>query len=256
MPVLFVGHGNPMNAIEENRWSHAFRDLAASLPTPRAVLAISAHWYGPGTQITGSLKPSTIHDFGGFPQELFAVEYPAPGDPALAQQICTSLQKYGANVTQSWGLDHGTWTVMRHLKPAADIPVLQLSIDYRLNPSDMLKLGGVLRDLRDQGVLILGSGNLTHNLSDAMARWGQNTPQTPDWALRFDADIAQALLQHDMAYLATAMGGTDYRKAHPTPDHYLPLLYAAGAADGDDPVRFPIEGFDVGSLSMRAALFG
>ena len=255
MPVLFVGHGNPMNAIEDNQWSRAFEDLAISLPTPKAIVAISAHWYGQGTQVTGNVLPPTIHDFGGFPTELFAVEYPASGNPELAAQIAQSLTKYGGTVSQAWGLDHGTWTVLRHLRPAADIPVLQLSIDYRLSPADILNIGVVLRELRHQGVLVLGSGNITHNLGDVMARWGQANPQTPDWALRFDTDIAAALEQHDLQFLATAVNAPDFRFAHPSPDHYLPLLYSAGAADVEDTVSFPITGFDLGSLSMRAALF-
>jgi 4,5-DOPA dioxygenase extradiol len=255
MPALFVGHGNPMNAIEQNEWSRAFEALAGQLPDPRAILCISAHWYGRGTKVTGDRLPRTIHDFGGFPPELFAVEYPAPGDPSLAEHIVKVLEPYDAQVSLDWGLDHGTWTVLRYLRPAAERPVLQLSIDQSLTPQGVLEVGKALGALRNEGVLVLGSGNITHNLRDAMTRWGQDAPQTPDWAVRFDRETAVAIEQHDAAFLAELTAKPEFRLAHPTPDHYLPLLYTMGAVDAGDRVSFPITGFDLGSLSMRAALF-
>jgi 4,5-DOPA dioxygenase extradiol len=255
MPALFVGHGSPMNAIEDNVWSRAFQSLATDLPTPQAILCISAHWYGRGTRVTGDRLPKTIHDFGGFPKELFQVEYPAPGDPALANRIVTGLEQYGAQVSLDWGLDHGAWSVLRHLRPAADIPVLQLSIDQSLTPGGILEIGKALDDLREEGVLVFGSGNITHNLRDAMGRWDQVNPATPDWAARFDRDAAEAMVQHDAGFLADLTATPEFRLAHPTPDHYLPLLYIMGAINARDSVSFPITGFDLGSLSMRAALF-
>lgn len=255
MPALFVGHGSPMNAIEDNVWSRAFQSLAGALPTPQAILCISAHWYGRGTQVTGERRPKTIHDFGGFPPTLFQVEYPAPGDPALANRIVSGLEHYGAQVNLDWGLDHGTWSVLRHLRPAADVPVLQLSIDQSLTPGNILEIGKALGDLREEGVLVLGSGNITHNLRDAMGRWGQFQPTTPDWAAHFDQDAAEAMAQHDSGFLAALTAKPEFRLAHPTPDHYLPLLYTMGAVKPGDRVSFPITGFDLGSLSMRAALF-
>jgi 4,5-DOPA dioxygenase extradiol len=256
MPVLFVGHGSPMNAVEDNRWSRAFQGLAATLPRPRAVLSVSAHWYGPGTALTGQARPPTIHDFGGFPPELYAMQYPAPGDPDLARQVAGLLGSVAASVRTDWGLDHGTWCVLRHLLPAADVPVVQLSLDEDLPPAGHLLLGRALAPLRDQGVLLLGSGNVTHNLRDAFGRMGRGDVQTPDWAAAFDADVARAATQHDADWLARAAGTDDGRRSHPTPDHWLPLLYAAGAADGGDAVSFPVTGFDLGSLSMRAVRYG
>jgi len=254
-PVLFIGHGNPMNAIEDNIWSRKFEALAAQLPTPQAILCISAHWYGPGTRVTGDAHPSTIHDFGGFPTDLFRVQYPAPGDPNLAQRIVDRLHRYGARVSLDWGLDHGSWSVLKHLRPHADVPVLQLSVDQSLSPAAIMDLGKALNALRNEGVFILGSGNITHNLRDVMTRWGATEPETPEWASSFDTNIATALEQHDTSYLMKTVGTAEFRQSHPTPDHYLPLLYTAGAVDSSDRVSFPITGFDFGSLSMRAVLF-
>ena len=255
-PVVFVGHGSPMNAVEDNTWSRAFRSLAARLPRPRAVLAVSAHWFVSGTFTTGNPQPETLHDFGGFPAELYAMQYPAPGDVALARRVVDLLGPSVASVRLDWGLDHGTWTVLHHLLPSADVPVVQLSLDARLAPAAHLALGRSLAPLRQEGVLILGSGNVTHNLGDAFDRLRRGDTSTPEWARAFDADAAAALSRHDAAWLTAATTTTAGRLAHPTPDHYLPLLYAAGAADADDPVTFPVVGFDLGSLSMRAVRFG
>lgn len=260
MPVLFIGHGSPLNAIEENRWSIAFRALGADLPRPRAVLAVSAHWWTKGSMLTGGTSPRTIHDFGGFPRALFEVQYPAPGSPDLAAQVVALLAgraKPTAIVSDDWGLDHGTWSVLRHLIPDAEVPVVQLSLDSRLTGAQHLELARALSQLRDEGVLLLGSGNLVHNLSDAMQRASSGDIVTPEWATQFDGDAARALLERDAAQLATAWpDGRHARVAHPHPDHWFPLLYAYGATDPEDEVCFPIEGFDLGSLSMRAVRWG
>ena len=256
MPVLFVGHGSPMNAIEDNPWSRGFRSLAGLLPRPRAVVAVSAHWYVAGTFVTGNARPETIHDFGGFPDELYRVQYPAPGDPALARRVTRLVGEGRASLRDDWGLDHGTWSVLRHLLPAADVPVIQLAINGRLPPADHLAIGRTLAPLRDEGVLVMGSGNLVHNLRHAFTAWSRGERATPGWATAFDALVTRALERHDGAALAGALGTDDGRRAHPTPDHYLPLLYVAGAAGAGDPVRFPITGFEMASLSMRAAILG
>lgn len=256
MPALFVGHGNPMNAIEDNRWSRALRALAAELPAPRAVLAVSAHWYVEGLFTTGAEQPRTIHDFGGFPDELYRVTYPAPGDPALARRVAALLGGRRAAVTGAWGLDHGTWTVLRHLRPAADVPVVQLSLDAGLSPAEHLALGRALAPLRDEGVLLLGSGNVTHDLRHAFGAWHRGEAATPDWAAAFDEAAARAVADRDEAWLAGALALEEGRRAHPTPEHFLPLLHVAGAALPDEPVTSPITGFDMSSLSMRAIRVG
>lgn len=253
MPVLFLGHGSPMNALEDNAWSRGFKAIGLALPRPRAVLCISAHWFVPGTFTTANEAPETLHDFGGFPQELLDVQYPAPGDVKLAQRVVKLLGEERASPSRHWGLDHGTWSVLRHLLPKADVPVVQLSLDRRLAAEGHLALGEKLKELRDEGVLVLGSGNLTHNLRHAMTHGGE---ATPDWAARFDRDVASAVAQHDGAFLTKALATEAGRMSHPWPDHYLPLLYAVGAAERGDAVSFPLEGFDLGSLSMRSVRWG
>jgi 4,5-DOPA dioxygenase extradiol len=253
MPVLFIGHGSPMNAIEDNAWSRAFRSLGEQLPKPRAVLCVSAHWYVPGSFVTGNEQPPTIHDFSGFPPALEQLEYGAAGDVALAERVAKLVP--GARVSLDWGLDHGTWSVLCHLRPNADCPVLQLSIDARLPGARHLELGRALAPLRDEGVLLLGSGNIVHNLRDAFGRMRRGDATTPDFASSFDGDVERALQQHDGAFLSRAHEDARGRQAHPTPDHYLPLLYMAGAASDSDRISFPIHGFDAGSLSMRAVRY-
>jgi 4,5-DOPA dioxygenase extradiol len=247
-PALFVGHGSPMNAILDNEWSRAFRALATTLQKPRAVLCVSAHWFVPGTFVTWGPWPKTIHDFGGFPEELYRVQYPAPGSDDLAAR---AMALTGARPSEEWGLDHGAWSVLRHLFPDADVPVVQLSIDYRLEAEEHVAIGEKLAALRDDGVLLLGSGNVVHNL-----RWAFTRGDQPAWAVEFDAATAKACADHDRAALARLIASDKGRLAHPTPDHFLPLLYVAGAASAGEPVRFPIEGFDMGSLSMRSIAFG
>jgi 4,5-DOPA dioxygenase extradiol len=256
MPVLFVGHGSPMNAIEENPWSSGFQRLADLVPRPRAILAVSAHWYTVGTFVTDNAQPETIHDFSGFPRELSDVRYPARGDVDLAKRVVTLLGREAASPRSDWGLDHGTWSVARRMYPAADIPIVQLSIDHRSDPSVHLSLGHRLGALRSEGVLILASGNVVHNLRHALGAYSSGETATPKWATAFDGEIEKALSQHDDTFLTRALDTEHGGMAHPSPDHYLPLLYAAGASDTDDGVSFPISGFDMTSLSMRAVLFG
>ncbi len=255
LPVLFVGHGSPMNAIETNRWSEGFTALAASLPRPRAILAISAHWMLDGHWLTGDAAPKTLHDFGGFPRALYEVQYPAPGAPDLARRIAAMLERPDA-LSTDWGLDHGTWSVLRWMFPDADIPVIQLSLDRRGSPQSHLELGRQLADLREQGVLIVGSGNIVHNLRDAIGRMRSGTTETPDWASRFDADVQKSLQQRDVQRLTALAATDDGRLAHPTVEHWLPLLVAAGAAREATGVRFANDAFDWGSIGMRSAVFG
>ncbi len=244
-----------MNAIEDNAWSRGFRDLGSLLPRPRAILAVSAHWYIRGTAVTGNDFPPTIHDFGGFPEELYEIQYLAKGDPGLATRVVDRLGADAASNRLDWGLDHGTWSVLHHMWPKADVPVVQLSIDRSADASRHVEIGRALAPLRDEGVLILGSGNIVHNLGDAIARMRSGAIETPAWAAAFDGAVVAALEKHDATELGRLVESAEGRKAHPTPDHFLPLLYVAGAA-GTDPVTFPIAGFDLGSLSMRSVIFG
>lgn len=254
-PVLFIGHGSPMNAIERNRWSRALRDVGATLPRPAAVLVVSAHWFVPGSWVTAQAAPATIHDFSGFPPALQAFRYPAPGVPALAAAIAAASGGRVRETTQ-WGLDHGSWSVLCHLFPAADVPVLQLSIDAHASVQQHAALGALLAPLREQGVLILGSGNIVHNLGHAFRAWRAGDASTPDWAARFDTAVEAALLGGERVEgVIAAAHSADAALAHPTPEHFLPLLYAAAASDGSDRVDFPVTGFDMGSLSMRSVRF-
>lgn len=245
-PVLFLGHGSPMNAIEDTSWARGWAALGERLPAPRAILCISAHWYVRGTHVTEERSPKTIYDFSGFPRALYEVEYPAPGDPALAARIQRLLP--AATLRQDWGLDHGAWSVLLKLRPRADVPVLQLSIDRTAPPQTHLELGRALAPLREDGVLILGSGNITHNLGHALRGGGE----LPAWAERFDRDVAAAVEARDHAFLVRALDSDDGRRSHPTAEHYLPLLYVMGAAQGFERVEYPVTGFDLGSLSMRS----
>jgi 4,5-DOPA dioxygenase extradiol len=252
MPVLFVGHGSPMNAIEDNAWSRGFRQLGRALPTPTAILSVSAHWYVPGTLLTANPLPETIHDFGGFPQELFEIQYPARGSAELARRVADLLEARRAGLADDWGLDHGTWSVLHHVRPEADVPVVQLSIDRRLPPADHLAIGRALAPLRDEGILVMGSGNVTHNLRHAFRSMQTGDTTRPAWAFDFDREVTGAIEQRDPDHLVRAIETEAGRASHPSIDHYLPLLYAAGAAERDDAVSFPVEGWDLGSLSMRS----
>lgn len=257
MPVLFVGHGSPMNVVEDNPWSRGFAEIPTLIPRPRAILSISAHWFVNGVYLTGNGKPETIHDFSGFPPALYEITYPASGAVELAQRVRTLLGTERAALGNDWGLDHGTWSVLYWMFPAADIPVLQLSLDRRLSVEEHHRLGRSLAPLREEGILIMGSGNVTHNLGDAFSRLRTGDHRTPDWARRFDENVKAILTQRDSAALLSLFPGSeDGRLAHPSPDHWLPLIYAQAASDEEDALRFPTEGFDLGSLSMRNILFG
>lgn len=252
MPVLFVGHGSPMNAIEQNAFTGSLSILGAQLPRPRAVCVISAHWVTSGTQVQKSAHPRTIHDFYGFPQPLYEVQYLAPGAPEEAEKIASDPE---IKKDETWGLDHGAWSVLRHMYPKADVPAFQLSLDEHRSFKEHLELGREIRNLRERGVLILGSGNIVHNLQQV--DW--NDPHGAyDWAVDFDARVKAAVEAHDAAALANPQGWgkTLLKTAHPTVEHYLPLLYCIGSTDENDAVSYPYEGFDFGSISMRAVLFG
>lgn len=262
-PVLFLGHGSPLNAIEDNRWSRGFQAVGEQLARPRAVLAISAHWWTRGTLLTAGAQPKTIHDFGRFPRELFEVRYPAPGSPDLAARVVALLERQmaeqhaPAQLSDAWGLDHGTWSVLKHVFPEANVPVVQLSLDQHKSPAEHARLGASLRDLRSEGVLILGSGNLTHNLPDAAQRRSKAAEEVPTWAREFDDTAARMIEQRDGQRLMQLWpDGLHARQAHPHPDHWLPLLYAQAATHQDDAMAFPVDGFDWGSLSMRSVRWG
>jgi len=255
MPAIFFGHGNPMNALSENPYTQAWRRIGERTPKPRAILAISAHWYVPATAVTIATNPRTIHDFGGFPRRLFEVQYPAPGDPELARRVAELLAPLPVRFDSSWGLDHGTWSVLKHVYPLADVPIVQLSIDESQPPAFHFELGRQLATLRHEGVLVTGSGNLIHNL-EAYA-WGAHVPDPYDWALRFEARAKRLLVAGDHEQLVDyEQLGRDALLSIPTPDHYLPLLYVLGTRQGDDAVTFPVEGIDGGSISMLGVQLG
>jgi 4,5-DOPA dioxygenase extradiol len=263
MPVLFVGHGSPMNALEGNEYFRSWQALGAQFgtqrPRPQLILCISAHWLTQGWWLTAMASPKTIHDFGGFPQELFDQQYPASGDPAAARALSVLVRQrasapLGLDAGQ-WGLDHGAWSVLKPMFPEADIPVLQLSMDYARAPEDHYALAKQLKALRERGVLIVASGNLVHNLRQ-MQR-GASASQAYDWALEFDQTIAGYLQQGNLDPLQNFQKlGQVAKMAHPTWEHYLPLLYAAGAVDAREPMRFFNTSFQGGSISMRSVFWG
>jgi len=255
LPAIFFGHGNPMNALATNVYTEAWRRIGEELPQPKAILSISAHWFVPGTRVTVTTAPKTIHDFGGFPQELYEVQYPAPGDPPLARRIQTLLAPLDIALDDSWGLDHGTWSVLRHVYPNADVPVVQLSIDETKPASFHFAIGRQLAPLRQEGVLIVGSGNLVHNLHTYA--WGRHPREPYDWAVRFETAARHRMLAGDnqpLIHYETL--GADAALSIPTPEHYLPLLYVLGAGQHGERIHFPVEGVDGGSISMLAVQVG
>ena len=263
MPVLFLGHGSPMNAIGDNEyrrsWQALGREFGTQRPRPQLIVCISAHWLTEGWWLTAMDKPKTIHDFGGFPQELFDQQYPAPGDAAAARAISVLVRPRGSKPlgldAHQWGLDHGAWSVLNPMFPLADIPVIQLSMDYARGPEDHYALARQLKALRDRGVLIVGSGNVVHNLSQ-MQR-GAAGSQAYDWALEFDQTIGGYVQQGNLDALQRFQKlGQVAKMAHPTHEHYLPLLYAAGAVDAGEPMRFFNTSFQAGSISMRSMIWG
>ncbi|MEO7392824.1 MAG: 4,5-DOPA dioxygenase extradiol [Ramlibacter sp.] len=260
MPVLFLGHGSPMNAIEDNEyrrsWQALGKEFGTRLPQPQLILCISAHWLTTGWWLTGMDQPKTIHNFGGFPQALFDQQYPAPGAPAVAQEISRGIFKPAVGLDGSeWGFDHGTWSVLKPMFPNADIPVIQLSMDYSRPPAEHFALGRQLKGLRDHGVLIVGSGNIVHNLRATRRDAAPN--QAYDWAVEFDKAIAAQMEKGDLAGLADFQKlGSVAQMAHPTYDHYLPLLHAAGAADPLEPLRFFNANYQAASISMRSVVWG
>jgi 4,5-DOPA dioxygenase extradiol len=256
MPAIFFGHGNPMNALLRNTYTERWATIGAKLPRPKAILCISAHWYIEEAAVTVSTAPKTIHDFGGFPRELYQVQYPAPGDPDLAARVQKLLAPISVSSDERWGLDHGTWSVLCHVYPKADVPVVQLSIDETQPPSFHHEIGKRLAPLRDEGVLIVGSGNVVHNLHTYA--WGRHVQEPYDWAVSFEQRVRELLLADDAKPLVEYEDklGSVAMLAVPTPDHYLPLLYVIGARTASEAVTFPVEGVDGGSISMLAVQVG
>ncbi len=254
-PVFFIGHGSPMNALESNDFTNSLKSMRRLCPNPKAILCISAHWMTEGSWVTHMEKPKTIHDFYGFPQALFEIQYPAPGSPEIADQICKAITDPKVHADdEMWGLDHGTWSVLRHIFPEAEVPVLQLSL-YISQPAEYhYKLGTQLRQFRDQGILIVGSGNIVHNLRTI--RWEpEATPY--EWATDFDEWMKARLLgRDDRAVVENFMSSEAGKLSVPTPEHYYPLLYSLGAADANEKPNFLFEGVHNGSISMRTISFG
>lgn len=255
MPALFIGHGSPMNAIEETGYSEAWREAAVSIPKPKAILCISAHWETEGTFVTAMTRPKTIHDFYGFPEELYKVQYPAPGSPGLAERVRSLVSSTAVRLDDgySWGLDHGAWSVLRRMYPEADIPTVQLSLDRTQHPRFHYDLGAELAELRGEGVLIVGSGNIVHNLR--LLQWDAREPYP--WAAEFDRTAAELILagEHDRLVAYPALGESA-RLSIPTNEHYLPLLYILALQQPSEPVSFFAEGVPLGSISMRSVRIG
>jgi len=255
MPTAFVGHGSPMNAFETNRYTEAWRAFGAAIPRPRAVLAVSAHWYINATAVTAMARPRTIHDFFGFPPEMFAFTYDAPGDPELASRVGDVVAPVWVGLDlDSWGIDHGAWSVLRHVVPGADVPVVQLSVDASKPLAYHVELGRRLAPLRDEGVLILASGNIVHNLALLDPR---RADSGFDWAERFDDEARRILVDGEPEAVLDLAGHRDFDRAVPTPDHFLPLLYVAGlAAAAGERAKVMVDGYVYGSLSMTSLTVG
>ena len=255
LPAIFFGHGNPMNALLNNSYTEGWRRIGKQTIKPKAILSISAHWFVPGTGVTISTAPRTIHDFGGFPRELYQVQYPAPGDPDLARRVQQMLAPLPVSLDNSWGLDHGTWSVLRHVYPDADIPIVQLSIDESRPAPFHFEIGRKLASLRNERILIVGSGNLVHNLHTYA--WGKHMPDPYDWAVRFEKEAKEMMLAGEYKPLVDYEKlGQDAMLSIPTPDHYLPLLYVIGTRQQSEVISVPIEGVDGGSISMLTVQIG
>ena len=255
MPVVFLGHGSPMNALENNRFTQSWAHIGRATPRPRAILVVSAHWYTRGLAVTAMPAPRTIHDFGGFPQALFDLRYPAPGSAVLAARVRELLRPKPVVLDEGWGLDHGAWSVLVHAFPQADILVVQLSMDRTQPPAHHHEIGRLLRPLRDEGVLIIGSGNVVHNL--AAMDWGGGPDTVYDWAQRFQEAVCAAIAEdRPETLIAFESLGPDARRAIPSADHYLPLLYVLGARHADDSVHFATPQVTHGSLSMLSVVIG
>ena len=255
MPAMFFAHGTPVNAITRNACTEAWAAIGRELPRPRAIVSISAHWYRPGVAVTAMPKPPTIHDFGGFPRELHEYQYPAPGDPALARKVRDLLAPVPVELAEDWGLDHGTWAVLCHVYPRADVPVIELALDATQPPEFHFQLGSKLAPLREDGVLVIGSGNLVHNLR----MWTRGRPDMPpfDWAVRFEKQARELMVSGNVQPLVDwETLGQDALLSIPTPDHYLPLLYILALRRESDAVTFPVEGIDGGSVSMLSVRVG
>ena len=256
MPVLFLGHGSPMNAIEDNEFVRGFRNIAKSLPKPNAIICVSAHYYTSGTKVTAMKMPKTIHDFGGFPKALYEVQYPAPGDPALAQSTKEILQPTPVELDNSWGLDHGAWSVIKHLYPQANIPIIQLSLDYYKTPQQHFELAKMLKNLRNKGILIIGSGNIVHNLGRVDFANMHKDNYGYDWAIEANQIFHKKLMDNDIAGLVDYEKlGSAFQLAVPTPDHYLPFIYSLGLKEKSDKVELFNDKLMAGSLSMTSVKF-
>ena len=257
MPVLFLGHGSPMNALEENEFVDGFRTIGKTIPKPKAILCISAHWVTKGTLVTAMEKPPTIYDFGGFPQALFDVQYPADGSPELAKTVQSLVTKTSIGLDMDWGLDHGAWSVIKHLYPEADVPVIQISIDYYQTPQYHYDLARELKSLREQGVLIIGSGNIVHNLD--LVDWNQSNTDNFgfDWTFEVMSKVNQCIINHDHQSLIHFKSlGQSFDKAIPTSEHYLPLLYALALQEEGEHITFFNDKAVGGSLSMTSIKIG
>lgn len=253
MPALFVGHGNPMLTLSDNNYTRKWSDLGQKLTQPKAILMISAHWYIPEMRVTAMPAPRTIHDFSGFSEELFQIEYPAPGSFDLAEKVADLLLPDKLNSNYDWGLDHGTWAVLRHLYPKAQTPVVQLSLDMRKSPEEHYQLGQKLTTLRKEGILIIGSGNIVHNLRGF--DWHNPQKEPSSWAVDFETWNRNKLRSGNTEDLVDYLSrGEEAQLAAPSPDHYLPLLYLAALKSPKDDVSFPVEGFDGGTMSMLSVL--
>lgn len=255
-PALFLGHGNPLTTLTQNRYTETWAQLGRRLRRPRAILAISAHWVTPGVRVTAMAHPPTIHDFVGFPAALSTVTYDAPGDPDLARDVIKRLSPYDACADYDWGLDHGTWTVLRHLWPTADVPVVQLSLAATLNPRDHYRIGQALRAWRDDDVLFIATGNVVHNLARYRWRASPSTTSADDWAIRFERRISDLLVRHDHDTLIDYSQLADATRAIPTPEHYWPLLYVLGLQRPDEAATVLCTGIEGDSLSMLSAAIG